>query len=389
LRPFARNVKTAKKGLRGFKLKPFEVASPNLLVRIGMSRAKVYFYNFKGRPMPRVEEAIEKLLDRVVEEEPLKGIVGIKVHMGEEGNVTHLRPEFVRYVVDYVRERGCEPVVFDTTSLYSGPRNNAVSYLNLAAKKGFNYASLGAPVVIGDGIKGASGFTVKIKGLELEEVEVAEILRDLDSMIVFSHFKGHVTTGFGGAIKNLAMGCTTKRGKAAQHRAHMPTVVEEACSGCGLCNKRCHYGAIKVEGGKAKVDYDACTGCLECYFACPSKALKIPAQGTDKLQARLADVALAVLKALKSRPLYLNAVINVTARCDCLGCAMRPIVEDAGLLSSTDPVAIDQASLDLVIGAFGGRNPFLEINGVSGERQLEAAERLGLGSRSYELVKVD
>ena len=354
-----------------------------------MSRAKVYFYEFKGRSMPRVEEAIERLLDKVVEEEPLKGIVGIKVHMGEEGNVTHLRPEFVRCVVDYVKEMGCEPVVFDTTSLYSGPRSNAVSYLNLAAKKGFNYASLGAPVVIGDGIKGASGFTVKIRGLELEEVEVAEVLRDLDSMIAFSHFKGHITTGFGGAIKNLAMGCTTKRGKAAQHRAHMPTVAEEACLGCGSCEEACPYGAIKVESKKARVDYSTCTGCLECYFACPNRALSISAEGIEKLQVRLADAALAVLKALKFRPLYLNAVINVTARCDCLGCAMRPVVEDVGLLSSIDPVAIDQASLDLVATAFGGRNPFLELNGVSGERQLEAAERLGLGSRSYELIRVD
>jgi uncharacterized Fe-S center protein len=351
-------------------------------------RAKVYFYDFKGKTMPSVEEALEKLLDRVVEERPLKGIVGIKVHMGEEGNVTHLRPEFVRCVVDYVREKGCEPVVFDTTSLYSGPRNNAVSYLNLAAKKGFNYASLGAPVVVGDGIRGTSGFTVRIKGLELEEVEVADILRDLDSMIVFSHFKGHVSTGFGGAIKNLAMGCTTKRGKAAQHRAHMPTVVEESCQGCGLCSERCSYSAIKVEGGKARVDYGSCTGCLECYFACPNRALRISAQGIEKLQVRLADAALAVLEALKSKPIYLNAVINVTPRCDCLGCVMRPVVEDVGLLSSVDPVAIDQASMDLVVEAFGGRDPFLELNGVSGERQLEAAERLGLGSRAYELVKV-
>ena len=354
-----------------------------------MSRAKVYFYDFKGRSMPSVEEAVEKLLDRVVEEEPLKGVVGIKVHMGEEGNVTHLRPEFVRHVVDYVRERGCEPVVFDTTSLYPGPRSNAISYLNLAAKKGFNHASLGAPVVIGDGIRGTSGFTVKINGLELEEVEVAEILRDLDSMIVFSHFKGHITTGFGGAIKNLAMGCTTKKGKAAQHRAHMPAVVDEACSGCGLCSRQCLHNALKVEGGKARVDYSICTGCLKCYFTCPNKALKIPAQGVEKLQVRLADAALAVLKALRFRPLYLNAVINVTARCDCLGCVMRPIVEDVGLLSSLDPVAIDQVSLDLVARASGGRNPFLELNGVSGERQLEAAEKLGLGSRSYELIKVD
>ena len=354
-----------------------------------MSRARVYFYGFKGRAMPSIKEAVEKLLDKVVEEGPLKGIVGIKVHMGEEGNVTHLRPEFVRCVVDYVKERGCEPVVFDTTSLYAGLRSNAVSYLNLAAKKGFNYASLGAPVVIGNGIRGTSGFTVKIKGLELEEVEVAEILKDLDSMIVFSHFKGHAIAGFGGAIKNLAMGCTTKRGKSAQHRVHTPVVVEEACLGCGLCSKRCPYGAIKVENGKAKVNYDVCSGCLECYFACPNKALKISAQGIERFHTRLADAALAVLKALKSRPLYLNAVINVTARCDCLGCVMRPIVEDVGLLSSIDPVAIDQASLDLVASAFGGRNPFLEIHGVSGERSLEVAERLGLGSRSYELVKVD
>ncbi|MEM2213580.1 MAG: DUF362 domain-containing protein [Candidatus Nezhaarchaeales archaeon] len=353
-----------------------------------VGKVKVYFYDFRDKEMPRVERAIEKLLRRVVEEEPLRGIVGIKVHMGEEGNITHLRPEFVRSVVDVVKRLGCEPIVFDTTSLYSGPRSNAVSYLNLAAKKGFTYASLGAPVVIGDGIRGMSGFTVKIQGFELSEVEVADIVRDLDSMIVLSHFKGHVTAGFGGALKNLAMGCTTKRGKASQHRAHMPIVLIEKCVGCGSCSRVCSYGAIRVEEKVAKVNYDNCVGCLECYFTCPNRALDVPRQGIEKLQVRLADAALAVIKALKSRPLYLNVVINVTARCDCLGCVMKPIVNDVGLLSSLDPVAMDQASLDLVVETAGGRDPFLEVNGVSGERILEAAEKLGLGSRTYELVKI-
>lgn len=353
-----------------------------------VGKVKVYFYDFRDKDMPHVERAIEKLLEKVVEEQPLDGIVGIKVHMGEEGNVTHLRPEFVRKVVDFVKKLGCEPIVFDTTSLYSGPRSNAVSYLNLAAKKGFNYASLGAPVVMGDGIRGMSGFIVRIEGMELSEVEVADIVRDLDSMIVFSHFKGHVTTGFGGALKNLAMGCTTKRGKASQHRAHMPIVLDEKCAGCGLCSKACPYNAAKVEKSKARIDYDKCVGCLECYFKCPNKALRIPSQGIDRLQVRLADAAFAVIKSLKTKPVYLNAVMDVTARCDCLGCLMRPVVNDVGLLSSIDPVAIDQASLDLVIRAAGGRDLFLEVNGVSGERQLEAAERLGLGSRVYEFIKI-
>ncbi|MEM0217618.1 MAG: DUF362 domain-containing protein [Candidatus Nezhaarchaeales archaeon] len=357
-------------------------------VEVVIGKVKVYFYDFRDKEMPRVERAIEKLLGKVVEEESLRGIVGIKVHMGEEGNVTHLRPEFVRSVVDIVKKLGCEPIVFDTTSLYSGPRSNAISYLNLAAKKGFTYASLGAPVIIGDGIRGMSGFTVKIQGFELSEVEVADIVRDLDSMIVLSHFKGHVTAGFGGALKNLAMGCTTKRGKASQHRAHMPIVLVERCVGCGSCSRVCSYGAIRVEEKVAKVNYDNCVGCLECYFTCPNRALDVPRQGIEKLQVRLADAALAVIKALKSRPLYINVVINVTARCDCLGCVMRPIVNDVGLLSSLDPVAIDQASLDLVVETAGGRDPFLEVNGVSGKKLLEVAEKLGLGSRTYELVKI-
>ncbi|MHC1636628.1 MAG: DUF362 domain-containing protein [Candidatus Nezhaarchaeales archaeon] len=352
-------------------------------------RAKVYFYDLRNKAAARFEDAVKILLEKLVDEQPLKGVVGIKVHMGEEGNVTHLRPEFIRCVVDFVRECNCEPVIFDTTTLYAGARSNGISYLNLAARKGFNQATLGAPVVIGDGLKGDDGFIVEIDGIELREVEVARILKDLDSMIVVSHFKGHVTTGFGGAIKNLAMGCTTKRGKAAQHRAHMPVVIEENCVGCGACTQRCMYGAIKVEENKARIDYEKCVGCLECYFLCPNKALEIPSDGTDKLQIRLADAALAVLKALNFRPLYLNAVVNVTPRCDCLGCVMTPLISDIGLLSSLDPVAIDQASLDLVKSVAGGKNPFFEVNGVSGDKQLESSEKLGLGSRSYELVNVD
>ncbi|MCS7139322.1 MAG: DUF362 domain-containing protein [Nitrososphaerota archaeon] len=352
------------------------------------SKSKVYFYDLRGKVFPRIDDGIDKLLKSLVNEQPLNGVVGIKVHMGEEGNVTHLRPEFVRCVVDFVRRCGCEPVVFDTTTLYSGARRNGVSYLNLAAKKGFNQATLGAPVVMGDGLKGDDGFVVEINGIELKEVEVARILKDLDSMIVVSHFKGHLLSGFGGALKNLAMGCTTKRGKTVQHRAHMPIVVDEACTGCARCARRCPHGAMVVEGGKVRVNYDNCVGCLECYFLCRYNALKIPEGGSESLQVRVADAALAVLKAIGFRPMYLNAIVNVTRRCDCWGCLMEPIVGDIGLLSSFDPVAIDQASLDLIKKAAGGRDPFLEANNVNGEKQLEAAEKLGLGSRSYELIGV-
>jgi len=352
-----------------------------------MSRAStVYFYDLRKQQLARLEDVVDKLLSPF--KGYVKGVVGVKVHMGEEGNVTHLRPEFVRAVVDWIRSVGGDPVVFDTTTLYAGSRNNGVSYLNLASRKGFNYATLGAPIVIGDGLKGNLGFKVAIRGVELSEVEVAEIVGQLDSMVVLSHFKGHVTAGFGGAIKNLAMGCTTKKGKASQHRAHMPRVLAELCTGCGTCVKHCIYGAIQVVEGKARVNYDTCVGCLECYFACPNRALEVPSEGPVKLQARLADAALAVLSSLSYKPVYLNALINITSRCDCLGCVMTPIMGDIGFLSSLDPVAIDQASIDLVKTVNGGVNPFLEIHGIDGEKQLEYGEKLGLGLRAYSLVEV-
>ncbi|RLI29009.1 4Fe-4S ferredoxin [Candidatus Bathyarchaeota archaeon] len=329
--------------------------------------------------------------------------VAVKVHMGERGNTTHVRPQYVAKIVELVKGLGGKPFVTDTTTIYPEGRFKASQYLETAAMNGFTEATVKAPIIIADGEDGYRGerFPVRktLPGFPLKEVEVAEEILKSDVLLVVSHFKGHRMSGVGGAIKHLAMGCTTKRSKAAQHAGHGLTFDPSKCNRCMECVKACPYGALEEsEQGPVHLP-EKCTYCLTCMFTCPNEAYNIRENGKALFQEALAQAAFGVVEVLKSRGIeigYLSFLQDITLYCDCVP-AGSPVVGNIGLLASLDPVALDKASLDLVDRA----KPLLEealkvsppdiigkINEADSLYHIRLASQLGLGELEYRLMEV-
>lgn len=316
------------------------------------------------------------------------GLIAIKLHMGERGGGTFIRPSLVRPIVEFVKELGGRPFLTDTSTLYRRGRGNALEYLETALTNGFSPGAVGCPIIIGDGLKGEAGVELNFNGKRLKKVYVASAIASADGMVVVSHGKGHRLCGFGGAIKNVGMGCLSMEGKISIHRASQPVVKEEACVGCGVCQERCRWGAIELTNGKARIDYEACVGCFDCFIACPSGAVGPPEKGREELLARLAEAAAAVAAHFEGRISYVNFLIDITELCDCVPNLSKKLAPDVGVLGSNDMVAIDKASMDLILQRSGNNRAFLETYGVDPEIAIREAEKLGLGDPTYELVKV-
>ncbi len=323
-------------------------------------------------------------------------LAAVKLHFGEYGNDTHLNPSLVRRVVDKVIEAGGKPFLTDTNTLYSGSRKNAVDHINTAVLHGFAPSVVRAPVIIADGLFGNNDVPVRIDGRHFTEVHIAADIRHAPSMVVLSHFKGHEMAGFGGAIKNLAMGGASVRGKRDQHNTHVQ-VNAELCVGCGACVKSCPQQALRLEAKKSVVDLSRCIGCFECITVCPPKAISIDwATEMVPFMERMTEYAYGTVKGREQSICYINFLMNITPDCDCAAWSDAPMVPDLGILASTDPVALDQACLDLVNQApglnpadagapdkFAARWPH-----TRGEIQLSYGEELGLGTRRYRLERV-
>jgi len=306
-------------------------------------------------------------------EEIKKGdIAAVKVHWGEAGNKTHIKPEYVKVVVDKIKELKGVPFVTDTTSLYNSPRYDAVNSHAVAREHGFTEEKLGAPVIVADGIYGLCGIKIKINGHELKEIEVAQGIYEADFLVSLAHAKGHLLTGFGGAIKNIAMGCVTKNGKRIQHMVNLPRWISENCIYCYACVDACRHGAIKFdENKKFTIDKDKCLACLACNFECSNDALKFADEGKVRLQYRLADACSGVLKKFKNN--------------SCCSGENPIIMQDIGFFASDDIVAVDSASLDFINDKYKN---FMKIHNVDPKIQVKAAEELGLGTRKYELIEI-
>lgn len=341
-------------------------------------------------------------VDRLCDAIGLKDIIkpgelcGIKLHFGEYGNDTHIKPEFARRVVDKVKAIGANPFLTDTSTLYSGMRHNAVDHLNVACLHGFTPAVVNAPVIIADGLYGENDIPVVIDRKHFKEVFVADAIRRVPSLVVMSHFKGHEMGGFGGAIKNLAMGGASVRGKRDQHATHVQ-IDESLCIGCGKCVRICPQSALSLIDGKSHVDISKCIGCFECITVCPVKAISIDWNTEmEPFIERMVEYAYGVVKGREQNIGYINFLMNVTPDCDCAGWSDTLMVADIGILASRDPVALDQACFDLVNQA-PALDPKLE--GVEdkftarwphtrGYRQLSYAEEIGLGTREYKLEHI-
>lgn len=367
-------------------------------------KAVVYFSDLRSKAKKDFLGRVARLLDRLEVKEKVRknSLVALKVHFGERGNTAFVRPIFLRTVVDRVKKCGGKPFLTDTNTLYVGSRGDSVNHYECANDNGFGFANLGAPVVIAGGLRGnrCQGVTVDLK--HYREVEIAPELVDADTVIGITHFKGHEMSGFGGTLKNFGMGSASRQGKLSMHSTASPFVTTKVCTGCQSCLHWCAYGALSMEGKKARIDSESCTGCGACLPTCPSGAIRIVwDRGIEEMQEKMVEYAYGALFPKRGRVLFLNFLMNITPLCDCYPFSDAPIVPDIGVLASDDPVAIDQASADLVNQQPGIATSALQSNhepggdkfrGVAPEvdwtLQLRYGEEIGLGTRSYKLVKL-
>lgn len=320
--------------------------------------------------------------------------VAVKLHFGEPGNNAYVKPQFVKPFVDLITGIGARPFLTDANTLYKGKRGDSKTHLESALAHGFSKETMGAEIRIADGMDGRSIEKVKVNLEHFKEVSIAKAGVDAKCLVAVSHFKGHELTGFGGALKNIGMGFGSRAGKQQMHADVRPEVNIATCDGDGACERSCPTDAIKLIDGKAFIDKGKCIGCAECVALCPTGAIAISWEGDPgSAQEKIAEYAYGVLANKKNKSLFFNFILNVSPNCDCYPFNDSPIVDDIGLVASDDIVAIDQASVDLVNSGSGrieGQDKFREIYpDVDWSIQLAHAEKIGLGRRQYELIKID
>ncbi|NMD37546.1 MAG: DUF362 domain-containing protein [Christensenellaceae bacterium] len=371
-----------------------------------MNKSKVYFTDMHTHDGYSLLDKLEKLITKagIGEIDFNKRFAVIKIHFGEPGNLSHLRPNFARLVVDKVKNLGGIPFLCDCNTLYTGRRKNAIEHIESAAENGFNLYSCGCPIIIGDGLKGTDDVEVPVEGGEyFKTARIGRAIMDADIFISLAHFKGHEATGFGGAIKNTGMGCGSRAGKMAMHNDGKPVVDQDKCVNCKKCAKECAQNAISFDTGKAYINHDKCVGCGRCIGACNFDSIYNATEGAfDVLNRKIAEYAKAVTD---KRPcFFINIVNNVSPFCDCHGQNDLAIIPDVGLFASFDPVALDVACADacnnmpVIEGSrlskqleeFGNKgdhfhNCFHETNWRS---TFEHAEKLGMGTQKYELITI-
>jgi len=334
--------------------------------------------------------------------------VAVKMHFGELGNVAFLRPNYARAVVDVVKSLGGKPFLTDCNTLYPGSRKNALEHLYCAWQNGFSPLSVDCPILIADGLKGTDDISVPVEGGEyIKEAKIGRAIMDADIFISLSHFKGHENTGFGGAIKNIGMGCGSRAGKKDQHNNGIPKVDEAMCRGCKRCLRECANDGLvfNEETRKMRVDPAHCVGCGRCIGGCNFDAISFVDNAANKiLNRRMAEYTKAVVT---GRPhFHISLVMDISPNCDCHSENDVPILPDVGMFASFDPLALDQACVDACLknqplpGSqltdqmarpdFHDHHDHFENSTPESEWKscLEHAEKIGLGSRQYELIKI-
>lgn len=376
-----------------------------------MEKAKVYFTDFRtaayGDGLPA---KLKKLMRRAgVGTIDMEGkFVAIKMHFGELGNISYLRPNYAKAVADLVKEEGGKPFLTDCNTMYPGSRKNALEHLYCAWENGFTPMTVGCPVLIGDGLKGTDDVAVPVVGGEyVKEAKIGRAVMDADVFISLSHFKGHETTGFGGAIKNIGMGCGSRAGKAEQHSNGKPSIDAARCRGCRKCRRECANDGLvfDAETGKMTVDLAHCVGCGRCLGACNFDAIEFREDdAVEVLNRRMAEYAKAVVD---GRPhFHVSLIVDVSPYCDCHGENDAPILPNIGMFASFDPLALDQACADACLAANPlpgsrlsdnmARQGFVDLGdhfrNTTPESDWESclvhAEKIGLGTREYELITV-
>lgn len=374
-----------------------------------MERSNVYFTDFRTVAFgDGLTMKLKKLIKRAgIGEIDMDGkFVAIKMHFGELGNISFLRPNYARAVADVVKELGGKPFLTDCNTMYPGSRKNALEHLECAWENGFTPLTVGCPIIIGDGLKGTDDIDVPVAGGEyVKEAKIGRAVMDADVFISLTHFKGHEATGFGGAIKNIGMGCGSRAGKKEQHCSGKPHIEEDLCRGCRKCQKECANDGLVFDESKKKmnVDQDNCVGCGRCLGACNFDAIAFDnGDAVELLNCRMAEYTKAVID---GRPnFHISLIVDVSPNCDCHGENDAPILPNIGMFASFDPLALDQACADACLAAtpmpnsqlsdhladpnFHDHHDHFKNSTPESEWRscLEHAEKIGLGSREYVLV---
>ncbi len=376
-----------------------------------MNPAKVYFTDFHtvafGDGLPT---KLKKLIHAAgIDTIDMDGkFVAIKMHFGELGNISYLCPNYARAVVDVVKELGGKPFLTDCNTMYPGSRKNALEHLECAWQNGFTPLTVGCPILIGDGLKGTDDVSVPVEGGEyVKEAKIGRAVMDADVFISLTHFKGHEMTGFGGAIKNIGMGCGSRAGKKEQHSSGKPHIKPEKCRGCKKCQKECANEGLEFDEASKKmtVNQTNCVGCGRCLGACNFDAIAFDNDAAvELLNRRMAEYTKAVVD---GRPCFhISLVVDVSPNCDCHGENDVPILPNIGMFASFDPLALDQACADACLAAepmpgsqlakhlsepgFCDHHDHFKNSTPESEWKscLEHAEKIGLGTRKYELIKL-
>lgn len=354
-------------------------------------KSKVYLIHLRNsEKIQIVSDKLKRLLEesRVLDFIQPKTKVAVKMHFGEEGNTGFVKPQYLRIICDKIFAQGATAFISDTNTLYHGRRTNSADHLALGHKHGFTQQAIGAEIIVPQDSK-ENIIEVPINQKFIKSAKVARIFMEADAIVDVSHFKGHIMTGFGGALKNIGMGCAAREGKLQQHAGVAPIVYQEKCTGCAECEKVCPVNAIAIKNNKSVIDGVKCIGCATCIAVCPVLAIDVPwGVGAETIQEKMIEYTYAVLKNKKGKSAFLNFVIKITKECDCLAKDDPRVAPDIGILASLDPVAIDQASFDLVNQACG-RDIFKELHPQrDGTEQLKYAQELGLGNLDYELIEL-
>ena len=377
---------------------------------IFMERSKVYFTSFRTRLGEGLPHKLQRFLKAAgIGEIDMSGkFVAIKMHFGELGNIAYLRPNYAKAVADLIKELGGIPFLTDCNTLYPGSRKNAIEHLYCAWENGFTPLSAGCPVIIADGLKGTDDVEVPVEGGEyVKSAKIGRAIMDADVFISLSHFKGHEMTGFGGAIKNIGMGCGSRAGKKEQHSNGKASIDEAACRGCRQCLKECANDALHfdAEARKMRINQNNCVGCGRCVGACNFDAISFANDAAiSELNCRMAEYTKAVVD---GRPqFHISLVLDISPYCDCHPENDAPILPDIGMFCSTDPLALDQACVDACLKAqplpdsvlgdhmreegFCDHHDHFVNTTPESEYQtcLAHAEKIGLGSREYDLIEV-
>lgn len=375
-----------------------------------MEKSKVYYTDFRAKLGEGLPLKLQRLIRTAgIDQIDMEGkFVAIKMHFGELGNLGFLRPNYARAVADVVKSLGGKPFLTDCNTLYPGSRKNALEHLYCAWENGFTPMTVGCPILIGDGLKGTDDVEVPVEGGEyVKAAKIGRAVMDADIFISLSHFKGHEMTGFGGAIKNIGMGCGSRAGKKEQHSNGKPVINADACRGCKRCLHECANNGLHFDEAtrKMQVVTENCVGCGRCVGACNFDAIAFANDAaTKELNCRMAEYTKAVIDGRPS--FHISLVMDISPNCDCHPENDAPILPDIGMFCSFDPLALDQACVDACLRqqplpgsqlydnmhkeGFCDHHDHFENSTPESEYKtcLAHAEKIGIGSREYELIEM-